>query len=232
MMNFIKKLAVFFTLISLNFAFAFSKDFIRLKYVPSNIEIELLNVDVAVVETDEDFASYATDLRVGTKLSCVLNRGTFRVRSIYETSGKITIKIPKDQKIERLKISAALSNISINDLDVVHSHILLTRGDLSILNVNFKTSNITHNSGIFNFMANIKSSNIALANSKSTISYLGNHFDYLISYNQTNSQLIVNGKKIFLHQGFLGKTKSRKNVNLTISASVVNLNFPLENSTK
>lgn len=218
------------------FVFSFSflclkligQNFTKLNYVPDNIEIEVLNMDVSLLSTDDDFASYSANLNTGEKLSCVLNRGTFRVRSVYKTTGSIVIKIPKTKKLERLRISGALGNFTIKDLQIVHVHGLLTNGDIDISDCFFKTSLLTHNTGKLNFSAKIKSSMICVTNTLAKIEYLGETDEYNLSYNQANSDLIINGEHFDLQQGWISSEKPVKRALLSISGSVVNVEVPVK----
>lgn len=203
-----------------------AQDFIPLKYVPTNLEIEVMNVNVNVVDTDEDFASYLAKLPEGNKLSCVENRGTFRVRSIYRTSGQITIKIPKTKKLEHMRIVASLATINVENISVVHTHIVLTRGDINVQNCFFKTSNLTHNTGKLEFSAGVKSSALCISNVIANVKYLGETNDYHLDYSQAFSNLATNGDVITKKQGQLGRQNSVKRALLSVSASAVNVSFP------
>lgn len=209
-----------------------AEDFIPLKYIPTNIEVEVLNVDVVIIASDESVASYNTELAPGKKLSCVLNRGTFRIRSVYETSGRITIKIPKTAKIERLLIVAGLSNITVRNMTVVHSNILLTRGDMHIADCSFKTSVLTHNSGTMKLSAGIKSSMLCLSNVRAELCYLGEVNDYNIEYTQANSLFSINGESVNALQGQVGRQNAIKRALLSVSASVINMTYPKAQLTK
>lgn len=203
-----------------------AQDFISLKNIPTNLEIEVMNVNVNVIDTDDDFASYLAKLPKGNKLSCVENRGTFRVRSIYRTAGEITIKIPKTKTLERMRIVASLAQINIENISVVNAHILLTRGDISIKDCFFKTSNLTHNTGNLDFSAGVKSSAICISNVIAKVEYLGETNDYHLDYAQAHSKLAINGETITIKQGMLGRPKAIKRVLLSVSASEANVTFP------
>ena len=222
MKKFLKCAFLFFCLLSKIYA----QDFVKLKYVPTNLEIEVLNVSVSIVATDDDFASYYAKLPDGKKLSCVENRGTFRVRSVYRTSGEITIKVPKNKILERMRITAALGNIYVQDLSVVHATILLTRGDIEVSNCTFKTSNLTQNTGNLKFSAGVKSSAICVSNVTAAVSYLGKLDDYHLDYAQANSRLVINETLQEKLQGQLGRENALKRALLSASASVVTVQFP------
>lgn len=204
-----------------------AQDFTQLKYVPMNLEIEVLYVSVTILGTDEDFASYSALLPDGEKLSCVENRGTFRVRSLYKTSGEIIIKIPKTKTLERMRITAAMGNITVQDMSVVHATILLTRGDIGVTNCLFKTSNLTHNTGKLRFSAGVKSSAICVSNVTAAVAYLGKKDDYHLDYSQANSQLVINEVSMIKLQGELGRAKALKRALLSVSASAVSVMFPV-----
>lgn len=222
-----KKLQLLALLLFIRSIALFAQDFVQLKAIPKNIEVEVLSLDVLIISSDDDFASYKVNIFSGKKPSCVENRGTLRLRSVYAGSGSLVIKLPKQTKLERLKISSALANIQLRDLEVVHAHILLTRGDISIKNCTFKTSMLTHNSGILNFQAAVKSSAICATNSKAEVEYLGKTKDYYVDYSQANSLLMINGQVTKKHMGFLGNVKAIKRASISISASVLNIAFPV-----
>lgn len=203
----------------------YAQTFKQLKTVPTNIEIEVMRINVIIIGTDESTASYCAILPQGKRLSCVENRGTFSVHSIYETEGTITIKLPKSSLVESLWITACMGNIDMSNLRVVHATVLLTRGDIKIADCTFKTSDVTHNTGNMIFNANVKSSAVCVSNVVGDITYTGNEA-YSLDYSQAQSHLIINKKPLTQLMGTIEKKAAKKNAILSVSASVVNVTLP------
>lgn len=221
-----KRLFLLGILVSFFASASFAQNFIPLKNLPDSLEIEVLNVSVSIEGTDETFASYSFVSDTGKKLSCVENRGTFRIRTVYESDGIIRIKIPKTHLIERMRITSALASITVKNISVVHTHILLTRGDIDISGCQFKTSVLTQNTGSLLFSAGVKSSALCLTNVEARVQYLGEKDGYHIDYSCAGSYLNVNGQVLTNLQGVYGENNAQKRSIISLSHSNASVSFP------
>ncbi len=216
-------LTAFFALLSMALS---AQDFTELKSLPRNFEFEVANVNIVITAVNGDKMQYLAELPDGKRLSCVEHRGNFRVRSLYKTKGTLYVRVPKTHLFEQIRITASMSNVTVKGINAVNFILVSTRGNISIADSVFKTSNLVQNLGVMEFSVNVlRASAICVNYVKARIEYIGESKSYHIDYGQGLSTMYLSGEKIKPRQGTWGSENAKKRTIISAGNSRVDIFF-------
>jgi len=217
---------VFFVSVSLcNSLFALQEG--RLHPSTQSIDAMLYGVDISIARYDGDTISYKAEIDKGQKVSIVEDARCVRFRNSHPVSGKITVLVPKDMKMEALRIYSSDSRATVEGIVAVYFVLSMCEGVVSINDAMFKCASFSVASSSCYLNGEITTTaDFCFSETQASINLKGSLGDYNFFYPyEETSSLTIDEKKITSQDRFSIDKKKRKKMGITQSSSRTNLTF-------
>lgn len=192
-----------------------------------SIDAMLYGVDISIASYEGDAISYKAEIDKEQKVSIVEDTRCVRFRNSHPVSGKITVLVPKDMKMESLRIYSSSAKATVEGIVAVYFVVSMCEGAVNIENATFKCASFSIASSSCSLNGEITTTaDFCFSEAQAHLNLKGSLSDYNFFYPyEETSSLIIDEKKITNKDRFLIDKKKRKRMGITQSSSTTTLEF-------
>lgn len=192
-----------------------------------SIDAMLYGVNINITSYEGDAISYKAEIERGEKVSIVEDARCVRFRNSHPVSGKITVLVPKDMKVESLRIYSSSAKANVEGIVAVYFVVSMCEGVVNIENTTFKTASFSVASSSCNLNGAITATaDFCFSETQANINLKGKFADYNFFYPyEETSSLIIDEKEITNKDRFVIDKKKKKRMGITQSSSKTTLIF-------
>ena len=192
-----------------------------------SIDAMLYGVDISIISYEGDAISYKAEIEKDGKVSIVEDARCVRFRNSHPVSGKITVLVPKNMKVESLRIYSSDSKVNVEGIVAVYFVVSMCEGVVNIENATFKCASFSIASSTCSLNGEITTTaDFCFSEAQAHLNLKGSLSDYNFFYPyEETSALIIDEKKITNKDRFLIDKKKRKRMGITQSSSTTTLEF-------
>ena len=192
-----------------------------------SIDAMLYGVDIIISSYEGDAISYKAEIDKGQKVSIVEDARCVRFRNSHPVSGKITVLVPKDMKLDSLRIYSSSAKVNLKGVVAVYFVVSMCEGVVNIEDATFKTASFSIASSTCYVNAELTTTaDFCFSEAQANLNLKGllSDYNFFYMYEETSS-LSIDGKEVTGKDRFGVDKKKRKRMGITQSSSRTNLIF-------
>ena len=199
----------------------------KLNPTTQSIDAMLYGVDINVTTYEGDAISYKAEIAGNKKVSIVEDARCVRFRNSHPVSGKITVLVPKDMKVESLRITSSSAKVNVQGVVAVYFAVSMCEGIVNMEHSMLKVASFSIASGTCQFSGEIThTADFCFSETQAHLNLKGSlsDFNFFYPYEETSS-LTIDGKYVTNKDKFSIDKKKKKRMGITQSGSKTTLTF-------